>query len=99
VVRLITNCSRTTRGLLREHELPYAEMDVLLVELSEGHTLSSLCLSLLGAEINIHFAYPLMLRPNGTPTIALAVDEPDLAGQIFRRKQYRLLGEADLPGG
>ena len=38
-----------------------------------------------------------MLRPNGTPTIALAVDDATLAGQILRRKNFNLLGEQDLP--
>jgi len=97
VVRMVTNRSSLARSLLREEGAPFAEHDVLVVELTEGHTLSSLCLSLLGAELNIHFAYPLMLRPNGTPTIALAVDDPVLAGQILRRKDFRLFGEADLP--
>lgn len=96
VVRVIPSRASIARSLLREQALPFAEMDVLVVELSAGHTLSSLCLSLLGAELNIHFAYPLMLRPNGTPTIALAVDDPTLAGQILRKKDFRLFGEADL---
>lgn len=98
IVRLISNCSNRARNLLRRENLPYSETDLLVVELSKGHTLSSLCLSLLGAELNIHFAYPLMLRPNGTPTIALAVDDLTLAGQILRRKNFRLFGEGDLPG-
>jgi len=29
--------------------------------------------------------------------VALAVDDLTLAGQILRRKEFRLLGEADLP--
>jgi hypothetical protein len=98
VIRLIPNRSAGAREILREHNLPFSETNVLVVELSEGHTLASLCLSLLGAELNIHFAYPLMLRPNGTPTIALAVDDYTLAGQILRRKNFRLFGEHDLPG-
>lgn len=97
IVRLITNASRKARDMLRENKLAFSETDLLVVELSQGHTLSSLCLSLLGAELNIQFAYPLMLRPNGTPTIALAVDDLTLAGQILRRKQFRLFGEGDLP--
>lgn len=97
VVRLITNNSRVARQTLKEQELPFSEIDVLVVELCEGHTLTSLCTSLLRAELNIRFAYPLMLRPNGTPTIALAVDDPTLAGQILRRKEFRLFGEFDLP--
>jgi hypothetical protein len=96
IIRLITNSAPMTQRILKEHKLAFAENEVLIVELSKGHTLSSLCLSLLAAELNIHFAYPLMLRPNGTPTIALAVDDPTLAGQILRRKEFRLFGEADL---
>ena len=98
IVRLITSKSDAARSILREDKLAFSETDILVVELSEGHTLSSLCLSLLGAELNIQFAYPLMLRPNGTPTIALAVDDLTLAGQILRRKNFRLFGEADLSG-
>ena len=98
IIRLITNKTAEARRILGEDKLAFSETDILVVELSEGHTLSSLCLSLLGAELNIQFAYPLMLRPNGTPTIALAVDDLTLAGQILRRKNFRLFGECDLPG-
>lgn len=97
VVRIISNCAKEARRLLKADNLPFSEHDVLVVQLSEGHTLSSLCLSLLGAELNIAFAYPLMLKPNGSPTIAMAVDDPTLGGQILRRKGFHLLGEADLP--
>jgi hypothetical protein len=96
VVRLITTKAAIAKRVLVQGKLPYAELDVLVVELSQGRTIANLCLALLSAEINIHFAYPLMLRPNGTPTIALAVDEPTLAGQILRRKEYRMFGEADV---
>ncbi len=97
VVRLVTSDAPAARAILRSHALAFSEMDVLVVELVDGLTLSRMSLYLLGAEINIRFSYPVMLRPNGTPTIALAVDDPVLAGQILRRKNFRLLGEADLP--
>lgn len=96
IVRIITSSSSAARSLLQEQALAFSETDLLVVELSKGKTLSNLCLSLLGAELNIQFAYPLMIRPNGTPTIALAVDDITLAGQILRRKDFRLFGEADL---
>lgn len=97
VVRIIPNSAAVARKLLREDSLPFSEHDVLVVEMGEGHSLSNLCLCLLGAELNIAFAYSLMLKPNGKPTIALAVDDPTIGGQILRRKGFRLLGEADLP--
>lgn len=97
VVRILTNNAVRARELLRREGLAFSENNVLVVELTEGHTLTSLCLSLLGAELSIQFAYPLMIKPNGRPTIALAVDDSMLAGQILRRKNFRLLGESDLP--
>jgi hypothetical protein len=97
IVRIITNSAKTARDILKNHHLAFTETDLLVVELAQGHSLSNLCLSLLGAELSIQFAYPLMLRPNGTPTIALAVDDLTLAGQILRKKSFRLFGEGDLP--
>lgn len=97
VVRIIPNNADMARMLLKENKFPFSETDLLVVELCEGHTLTSMCLHLLAAELNIRFAYPMMLRPNGTPTIALAIDDHTLAGQILRRKNFRLLGEGDLP--
>lgn len=97
VVRLITNDAAATRRLLKQEGLAFSEHEVLVVELSAGHTLTSLCTSLLSAELNIQFAYPLMNRPDGAPTVALAVDDAVLGGQILRRKNFRLFGEADLP--
>ena len=97
VVRIIPNNADAARNLLRRNGMSFSELDLLIVELTEGHTLASMCLYLLGAELNIRFAYPLMLRPNGTPTIALSVDDQTLAGQILRKKNFSLLGEGDLP--
>ncbi len=97
VVRIIPSNADAARALLRENNLAFAEVDLLIVELADDHTLSSMCLYLLGAELSIRFAYPLMLRPNGRPTIALAVDDHVLAGVILRQKRFNLLGEAELP--
>jgi hypothetical protein len=97
VVRIITNSERTAKKVLEAESLPYSQRDVLVVEIGDRHSLSTMCLCLLAAELSIHFAYPLMLRSSPAPTIALAVDDLTLAGQILRRKEYRLLGEHDLP--
>jgi hypothetical protein len=96
VVRLITNDAKEARRTLKENNFPFSEHEVLVVELSEGHTLSKMCLFLLGAEINIAFAYPMMHNSSDDPAIAIAVDDPTLAGQILRRKGFQMLGECDL---
>ncbi|HEB60319.1 MAG TPA: acetolactate synthase [Phycisphaeraceae bacterium] len=97
VIRLVPSNSDVARRLLRENGMPHTETNILVVELAQDHSLTSLCLHLLGAELNIRFIYPLLLEPSGMPTIAISIDDITLAGQILRRKGYRLLGEADLP--
>lgn len=96
VVRLVTSRADLARRLLERHHIPFSEADILVVELGYEQTLSKLCISLLSAELNIHYAYPLMMRPHGVPTIALHTDDQVLAGQILRRKMFTLLGENDL---
>ncbi len=97
VVRLVTNNASKAREILKADGFPFSERDVLVVELSGKHTLGTMCLSILAAELSIQFAYPLMIRTvHGHPSMALAVDDLTLAGQLLRRKDFTLLGEADL---
>jgi hypothetical protein len=96
VIRLVATDAQMTRKTLRVHQLPFAETDILAVELDAQHSLERICCQLLGAEINIHYAYPLMVRPHGAATLAIHCDNQELAGQILLRKHFTLLTEADL---
>lgn len=96
VVRLITNDRDETVRTLRDQSFPYAETEVLVVEMDRDNAAAEMCGCLVGAELNILFLYPLFGRIGRGPAIALAVDDPTLAGQILRRKGYELLGESDL---
>lgn len=96
VLRIVTTDSDLASRVLKTNQLPFSQCDILVVEISHEHTLNKLCKSLLAAELNIHYTYPLMVRPHGTPTIALHCDDMYLAAQILRNKQFTLLGEKDL---
>mgnify|MGYP000964141145 CR=1 FL=1 len=96
VVRIITNQAAIARRMLIEDNLPFSERAVLVVELCKGHTLASMCMTLLSAELQIHFAYPMLHGPGHDATIALSCDDQTLAGQVLRRKEFRLFGEAEL---
>ena len=97
VVRLIPDNADATRLLLRERDLSFSEIDIIIAELSEDHTLSNMCLFLLGAELNIQFMYPIIGdQPVAGPRIAICCDDNHFAGQVLLRKEYRLLGAEDL---
>jgi hypothetical protein len=96
VVRLMTSHADLARRLLERHQLPFSEVNILAVEIGEGKTMAEMCRSLLAAELSIHYAYPLLVRPRGLPVLAIHTDDPVLSAQILRRKLFTLLAENDL---
>jgi hypothetical protein len=83
--------------ILRERDLAFSEIDLIVTELDDDRPLSRLCLYLLGAELNIQFMYPIMSdSPMAGPRMAICCDDNQFAGQVLLRKDYRLLCADDL---
>jgi len=97
LVRVICSDPDSGRDALRGSGFSFSESELLAVELPRRTTqpLMSICAALLAAEINIHYAYPLLQRPRG-PALALYVEDPTLAAQLLIRKGFILIGESDL---
>ncbi len=100
LVRLICAHPDFGRELLRTAGFGFSESELLAVELPENATqpLVTVCSALLAAEINIHYAYPLLTRPRG-PAMALYTDDPTLAAQLLIRKGFTLISQGDLDKG
>jgi len=97
VVRIVTSRADLARRLLTRAQLPFSETEVLVVEVGGfGKNLSMLCSSLLAAELNIKYIYPLLVQPRGLPTLVVHTDDMLLSAQILRRKLFTLFGENDL---
>lgn len=99
LVRVICSDPEEGRRKLRQSGFSFSESEVLAVELPSSmrskQPLIAICTALLAAEINIHYVYPLLVRPGG-PAVVLYLDDPTLAAQILIRKGFVLLGEGDL---
>ncbi len=97
LVRLIAAYSEYGRELLRTAGFAFGETEVLAVEIPQRtkQPLVAICSVLLAAEINIHYAYPLLLGPKG-PAMALYTDDPTLAAQLLIKRGFNLIGESDL---
>ena len=96
VVRLVTSNAQLAQRLLVRSNMTFAYTPILVVELASDKTMLDLCMALLAAELNIHYAYPLLVRPHGEAAIALHCDDQILATEILLRKHFCLLGENDL---
>jgi len=97
LVRMICAEADPARRTLRAAGFSFTESELLgvLLPKRQPQPLIAICSALLGAEINIHYAYPFLLGPKG-PALALYVDDPTLAARLLIRKGFTLIGESDL---
>jgi hypothetical protein len=61
-----------------------------------AHPLLQICKSLLSAELNIHYAYPLLVKPHGAAALALYVEDHETAAKNLERQGFVLFTENDL---
>jgi hypothetical protein len=97
IVRLILSHPEQGREILNLKKLAYAENELLVVELPFGpQSLAEMCTALLQAELNIHYAYPLLVHPRNRAGVAIHIDNVEQAGVTLRSEGFEILNEADL---
>ena len=96
-VRFLLSHPEQGREILERAGLAMIESDLIGIELPEGpQPLLRVCTALLQAEVNIIQAYPLLDRPNGRPTVAVMVDNIDMAQETLAAKGFKMIEESDL---
>lgn len=96
-VRFLLSHPEQGREILERAGLALIESDLIGVELpNTQQPLLQVCTALLQAEINITQVYPLLTRPDGRPTVALMVDNIEMAMDTLASKGFVMISEADL---
>lgn len=98
VIRLILSDPERAAETFRLAKLAFFECNLLLVQLPAGNApVGKICKALLAAEINIHYAYPLMIgSASHRPVLAIHVDDQDTGSQTLQREGFAVLSESDL---
>ena len=97
LVRLIVSAPRDAEMIFIEKGIPHAVTPVTVIELgNEANSLSSALSALLGAEVNIAFSYPLLVRPGFNPVLVLHLDSPEFADRVLTEAGFKLLKQEDL---
>ena len=96
VIRLIPNYPKDLARLLKSQSISFTERTVLAVELENDDSLNTVTISLLRAEINIHYVYAFLHQPNGKPVIAIAMEEDDTALDALRSYHLKVLSQDEL---
>jgi hypothetical protein len=96
VVRLLTDDPDQAEKFFQEAGFAISITELLVVRLpATKRGLLTVWSSLLSSEINISYAYPLLAGGSG-PTLAIRVDNIEIAIDTLMSHQFQVLGEDDL---
>jgi hypothetical protein len=97
IVRLVVSDPDVVEQLFKEHDIAFGVCEMVVAELVEVSTdLCKILSSLLAAEVNIFFSYPLLTRPNGRAALALHVEDHECAAAVLGGDGFRLLSQLDI---
>jgi hypothetical protein len=99
IIRMVLSDPERALEIFQQAKLPVTESDLLVVQLPDSRQpLVDICKALLSAEINIHYAYPLLMGvgPLGSTALALHVDDHETAMNVLTSKGFTIFGENDL---
>ena len=96
IMRLIVDDPDKARELMVNNDFPYTECDVLAVEITDESDLKSVLAALFEAEINIHYIYSFIKRPEGRCALAMNVEDAEVASQALAQRGFRILTQSDI---
>src|SRR6266568_9657343 len=97
IIRMVLSNPERALEIFERAKLPVTESDLLVVQLPDGtKPLVQICKALLAAEINIHYAYPLLVGPRGRAALALHVEDHETAMQNLVSQGFTVFTENDL---
>ena len=97
IIRIVLSDPERALEVFQQAKLPITESDLLVVQLpEEPQPLLRICKALLVAEINIHYAYPLLVGPQGRAALAIHVEDHENAAQTLQKQGFVLFTENDL---
>lgn len=94
--RLIVDDPDAARALMKENNFSFTERDVIAVEITNESQLKDVLNALLTVEINIHYLYAFLMRPEGKSALALNVEDTDLATSALNTRGFKVLTQRDI---
>jgi hypothetical protein len=96
IIRLIVDYPEEAQKMLIEHQFSFVQSELIAVELDSEAEIKTVTCALVQAEINIHYVYSFLVRPEGRYALALSLEDNDLAADTLHRSQLRVIGQDDI---
>ena len=96
IIRIVVDYPEQAERVLREHNFAHDHVPVVAIELQSEAQLKDVTFVLLQAEINIHYVYPFLFRPNGRYGLVVRTEAQELAASVLQRHGITVLGRDDI---
>lgn len=96
IIRLIVDDPDLACELMINNDFPYTECNVLAVEIVDESSLVGVLAALLEAEINIHYVYSFLKRPESRSALAINVEDREVAIQALNQRGFKTLTQHDI---
>ena len=96
IIRIIVDYPEEAQKLLIEHQFSFVQSELLAVELTSEADIKKVTAALEQAEINIHYTYPFVSRPNNRSALAISLDDNELAAETITLHQLKIIGQDDI---
>lgn len=101
IIRIVPSDYERAFEVLTAARLPFTESDLIVVKMPDNdQPLLTITKALLTGEIDIHYAYPLLIGvgPMGSTALALHVDDFEAGVSTLQHQGFTLFTEQDLRG-
>lgn len=96
IIRMVVDDPDKARELLINNDFAYTECEILAVELSGEFQFNEVLAALFEAEINIHYVYSFIKRPEGKCALAFNIEDADVAAQSLGNHGFKILTQSDI---
>ena len=96
ILRVVVDDPDRAKALFQEHEFAFALCELIVVEVDTEADLRRVLAALLQAEINIHYIYPFIFRPQERAALAINAEDADLAEHALVGSGFRVLSQRDI---
>ena len=95
-LRIVVDYPERAEAVLNEHNFAHDDVPVVAIELQSESQLKDVTSILLKAEINIHYVYPFLFRPNGRYGLVVRTEAQELAASVLATHGITVIGRGDI---
>lgn len=96
ITRFVVDYPEEARRILDIYGFPFNEVVVVSVEIETEAQIRNVTAALAAAEINVHYTYPFLMRPNGRCGLVLRLEDNELATEVLNAQGVKVLDRMDI---